>query len=102
MQSREFESRGFVESLRNIECLYRLAGGEELENLGVRDWLARRDAWLLVEWPERASRLLARCDVLLDFEITDETSRRVTLEAISSEGRSALDPLHDLDSKYLG
>ena len=27
MQSREFQPRGFVESLRYVECLYRLTGG---------------------------------------------------------------------------
>src|SRR6187401_930261 len=41
--------------------LYRLRGGEELENLGLRDWLAEPKRWIAVEWPERAPELAARC-----------------------------------------
>lgn len=56
--------------------LYRLGGlhGDadergELEALGLRDWLARDRCWILVEWPERSSGLLARCDVLFRFKL---------------------------------
>lgn len=80
--------------------LYRLASGQELENLGVRDWIARPDLWLLAEWPERAGRLLARCDLTVDFEIRDESSRRVAIAAASEAGRAALDSIHHIDSRY--
>lgn len=47
--------------------LYRLAGAEELENLGYREW---RDQYrlLIVEWPERAAGVLGPID--LDVALT--------------------------------
>ena len=58
----------------------------ELEALGVNDWLARPDAWLLVEWPRRSERLAMRCDVLVEFEITGASGRRITVTPNSPAG----------------
>jgi len=80
--------------------LYRLAGHEELEYLGVRDWLARRDVWLLVEWPERSQQLQAHCDLRLSFEFLDQSSRRLTVTAESDSGRAALGSIDEFVSSY--
>ncbi len=80
--------------------LYRLASHEELEYLAVRDWLARRDVWLLVEWPERAEQLQAHCDLRLSFEFLNQSSRRVTVTAESTAGRAALGSIDELVSNY--
>lgn len=69
---------------------YRLAGGDELENIGMRDWLADPSAWLLVEWPERSAAIEDACDVVLTFDIESETSRRVTARAQTDAGAAAL------------
>ena len=58
----------------------------ELEAIGVNEWLARPDAWLLVEWPSRSQQLIERCDVLVEFEITGATARRVAVTAHSPNG----------------
>lgn len=58
--------------------LYRLRSADELENLGLRDWLAEPQRWLAVEWPERAPELAERCDVTLELEIPSSGGRRVT------------------------
>jgi tRNA threonylcarbamoyladenosine biosynthesis protein TsaE len=79
--------------------LYRLGGGDELENLGIRDWLADPAAWLLVEWPERAAAIAAACDVVLRFDIEGGSARRVTARAQSDAGAAALRSVYDLDSK---
>jgi len=86
--------------------LYRLsedggAGGEaagEFEALGVRDWIARPDTWLLVEWPGRAPQLVARCDVWIAFEFLDTEARSVTLTSRSGAGGAALRGLRSSSS----
>lgn len=70
--------------------LYRLSGDEDLENLGLRDWLADLDRWLLIEWPERSPTLLARCDLVLDFEPTAVSGRVVRAAARTDAGNRAL------------
>jgi tRNA threonylcarbamoyladenosine biosynthesis protein TsaE len=70
--------------------LYRLKSEDELANLGLRDWLAEDCTWTLVEWPERAPKLEARCDLILDFQFSGATMRRVTFTAATQAGRNAL------------
>ena len=70
--------------------LYRLRGGEELEHLGLRDWLAEPRCWIAVEWPERAPQLAERCDLTLEFAVTAADSRRVAASAGTRLGIEAL------------
>lgn len=76
--------------------LYRLtASGEpadalELESLGLRDWLAQSRTWLLVEWPERAPALAARCDLTIGIEFAGAEGRTVHLQPRSAAGELAL------------
>lgn len=70
--------------------LYRLAGDAELENLGLRDWLADPRTWVVFEWPERAPGLARRCDLLLEFADAGGTARRVTFRAATPAGIRAL------------
>lgn len=62
----------------------------ELEAIGVNDWLAQPDAWLLVEWPERSSKLSDRCDLLIEIEITGDAKRRIAMKAHSRIGARVL------------
>lgn len=73
--------------------LYRLRGAEELENLGLRDWLAEPRQWIAVEWPERAPELAERCDLTLEFAISASGGRRVTATANTRLGIVALKAL---------
>ena len=73
--------------------LYRLRSGEELENLGLRDWLAEPRCWLAVEWPERAPQLAERCDLTLELAVTGADSRRVAVSARTRLGNEALTAL---------
>ena len=70
--------------------LYRLRSGEELENLGLRDWLEEPQRWIAVEWPERAPELAARCDLTLAFAIPASGGRRLTATAQTHLGIEAL------------
>ena len=71
--------------------LYRLTGDAELEDLGLRDWLADRNTWVLVEWPERAPGLGRRCDLVLEFTDVGDSARRVTWRAATRLGIQALE-----------
>jgi len=70
--------------------LYRLKDPRELEYLGVRDWLAQPNAWLLVEWPERSPGLSAALDLALELSIAEEDSRLIRPQALTERGRDAL------------
>jgi len=70
--------------------LYRLSGEAELENLGLRDWLEQPATWLLIEWPERAPVLAARCDLVLAIEERGTDARRVSMRARTPSGSGAL------------
>jgi tRNA threonylcarbamoyladenosine biosynthesis protein TsaE len=70
--------------------LYRLASEGELENLGLRDWLAAPATWVLVEWPDRAPGLAVRSDVMLRLEDRGGSARRLIAEAATAAGIRAL------------
>lgn len=68
--------------------LYRLGDPEELEYIGLRDYLSG-DALCLVEWPERARGILPRADITVEIQYVD-AGRKVFMTAASSAGEVAL------------
>lgn len=80
--------------------LYRLASDDDLEHLGVRDFLANADVWLIAEWPSRAPGFAARCDLQIDFEFGPGEERILELRAQTAAGRDALRDIYDLNSNY--
>ncbi len=74
--------------------LYRLQGPEEVDELGLRDYLGGR-CLLMVEWPEKGGAVLASADVELSLSYCHE-ARRGHLVAHSPAGRRWLGELeHD-------
>ncbi len=71
--------------------LYRLDGDAEIENLGLRDWLADPDVWVVIEWPERAPTLASRCDLHLEFADIGDNARQVTMHGTTHAGIEALE-----------
>ncbi len=68
--------------------LYRLGDPEELEYLGLRDYLEEQ-AVVLIEWPERGAAWLPEPDLLVQLR-PDEEGRVATLMARSERGLSVL------------
>lgn len=77
--------------------LYRLGDPEELEYLGIRDYL-QHDAVLLVEWPERGGQFLPAADLHIDLQPVSEhrigEARRASLVAQTEAGLGMLAQLH--------
>lgn len=72
--------------------LYRLVDPEELEFLGLRDWLAT-PAILLVEWPQRGQGVLPVADLELRLDYAEKGGRRVEISPRSDIGRRAASQL---------
>ncbi|MCH9698823.1 MAG: tRNA (adenosine(37)-N6)-threonylcarbamoyltransferase complex ATPase subunit type 1 TsaE [Gammaproteobacteria bacterium] len=60
--------------------LYRLADPEELEWLGIRDYLAER--LLLFEWPELGKGFVPDPDIVIKISILDIDSRRIEVSGL--------------------
>jgi len=71
--------------------LYRLGDPEELEYIGIRDYLEQGDC-CLVEWPERGEGMLPVPDVSVQIAIADD-ARRVIVVANTERGRSVVEAL---------
>jgi tRNA threonylcarbamoyladenosine biosynthesis protein TsaE len=68
--------------------LYRLKDAEELEFLGMRDYLGGQGV-CLVEWPERGAGMLPGPDIDIQIE-PQEQGRRVRVTAHTDIGRERL------------
>lgn len=75
--------------------LYRLADPEELEFLGLRDWL-EQDAVLLVEWPQKGEGVLPKADLVVEIDY-EGSARQVHLQAMSDCGHLITKTLADLN-----
>ncbi|MGF1743270.1 tRNA (adenosine(37)-N6)-threonylcarbamoyltransferase complex ATPase subunit type 1 TsaE [Vibrio profundum] len=71
--------------------LYRLSDPEELEFMGIRDYLTP-DSICLVEWPEKGHGLLPGADLDITLEYKGE-ERTLFIQANNDYGRSLLDKL---------
>ena len=72
--------------------LYRLADPEELEYMGIRDFLLDKDI-LLIEWPDKGVGFLPAADILVEITYQNE-SRNVKLRANTEKGNNYLKQLH--------
>lgn len=68
--------------------LYRLAGAEELDALGLRDQL-QANTLMLIEWPERAAAAIPKPDLILQLLVVDQ-GRECRIEAGSDAGAAWL------------
>lgn len=70
--------------------LYRLEDPEELEFIGMRDYLGS-DTVCVVEWPERAGAVLPVPDLDVMIRSSSTEGRGVQLQAHTDAGEAALD-----------
>lgn len=65
--------------------LYRLADPEELEFMGIRDYMLER-CICLIEWPKQAGKALPAADITIKLNYHDQ-QRDATIELSSAKGR---------------
>jgi tRNA threonylcarbamoyladenosine biosynthesis protein TsaE len=68
--------------------LYRLSNPEELEFLGIRDYVAS-GAILLIEWPSKGEGWLPAPDLQVALQATD-TGRQLEISALTADGQDLL------------
>jgi tRNA threonylcarbamoyladenosine biosynthesis protein TsaE len=71
--------------------LYRLSDAEELEYMGMRDFLDERSL-CLVEWPEKGEGFLPTADLMISLQ-TKLNGREACLVAQTDKGRKMLENL---------
>lgn len=64
--------------------LYRLADPEELEFMGIRDYLLKRSI-CLIEWPQQAGDILAQADIKIEL-FYNQLGREVIILPLSKKG----------------
>jgi tRNA threonylcarbamoyladenosine biosynthesis protein TsaE len=71
--------------------LYRLDSLKEVADLALEE--ISRDGVLVIEWPERGEGVLPDERLTLRFEVTGETTRRITAEATGERAQALLEAL---------
>ncbi|MBR9907649.1 MAG: tRNA (adenosine(37)-N6)-threonylcarbamoyltransferase complex ATPase subunit type 1 TsaE [Gammaproteobacteria bacterium] len=71
--------------------LYRLADPEELEFMGIRDYLGNHRI-VLAEWPQRGAGYLPQADIIITIDYAG-SARSITLHAQTERGRVLLDKM---------
>lgn len=71
--------------------LYRLGDPEELEFIGIRDYLNQAGC-CLIEWPERGEGILPEPDLRVEINVVDD-ARRVAISAGTNKGQEILGEL---------
>ncbi|TNE81234.1 MAG: tRNA (adenosine(37)-N6)-threonylcarbamoyltransferase complex ATPase subunit type 1 TsaE [Gammaproteobacteria bacterium] len=74
--------------------LYRLGDPEELEYIGIRDYLEQASC-CLVEWPERGAGILPDPDLRIQISVADH-ARRLVILAETERGMGVVEELASL------
>src|SRR5690554_4279909 len=69
--------------------LYRLAEPEELEYIGIRDYVEEQ-ALMLFEWPQRGLGYIPAADISIEISINRDASRQLSLQSFSVVGQKIL------------
>ncbi|PTB83191.1 tRNA (adenosine(37)-N6)-threonylcarbamoyltransferase complex ATPase subunit type 1 TsaE [Pseudidiomarina aestuarii] len=72
--------------------LYRLADPEELEFMGIRDYLSEegsKNTLIVAEWPQRGFGYLPAADITITIDFAG-TARSLTIKALTNRGKELL------------
>jgi len=63
--------------------LYRLTTKEEVEDIGIEEFLADESAINIIEWPELAEAFLPKDTVSIYFEYVDDEKRKIRIQNLN-------------------
>ena len=81
-----------IANIHHFDC-YRLVKPEELEDIGVRDYL-QTNCVQLIEWPQLAKGVIAKADITINLVIKGDIKRQFTITAFSEKGSELLKHLN--------
>ena len=76
-----------VINIHHMDC-YRLNGPEELEYIGIRDYLSS-ECLQLIEWPELGKGVIAKADISITLS-GDGNQRKINIKPHSEAGKQVI------------
>jgi tRNA threonylcarbamoyladenosine biosynthesis protein TsaE len=71
--------------------LYRLGGAEDLETIGLDDYLSDPDGITVIEWPDRAVDWMPDAYLLVELEAVADSKRSLKLTPVGKEYREVIE-----------
>ncbi|MDD5626144.1 MAG: tRNA (adenosine(37)-N6)-threonylcarbamoyltransferase complex ATPase subunit type 1 TsaE [Patescibacteria group bacterium] len=56
---------------------YRLSSGQDLINIGVKDWLAKPNTVTVIEWAERVKNILPKDTIVIKIKLCKKKNQRI-------------------------
>lgn len=69
------DSRFKIKELVHVDA-YRLKNEQDLINIGINDWLGKKDSIILIEWAERVKKILPKTAIKIKIKIGKKEDKR--------------------------
>lgn len=81
MQVYPLESKGRLKQLCHIDA-YRLTSSADAFNIGIEEFLERRDTITIIEWPEKISKIIPPDAIYINISLINdkENKRQITIK----------------------
>jgi len=70
-----------IKNLIHVDA-YRLNSGRELIDIGLKDWLGRRDGVVLIEWADRVKDILPKKKIRINLKVISPQARAITISGL--------------------
>ena len=70
-----------IKNLVHIDA-YRLSSGRELIDIGLKDWLGRKDSVVLIEWADRVKDVLPKKKIKIYLRVIAPQERAITIQGV--------------------
>jgi len=77
IKNRKLKIRNFI----HVDA-YRLSSGRELIDIGLKDWLGRKDSVVLIEWADRVKDVLPKKKIKIYLRVISPQERAITIQGV--------------------